>query len=383
MRLLSKEELKELIKIQEENCITIYLPTEKSGRETQMNPIRLKNLVNRVEKKLVKKDLASNRIDRLLSPAKTLIENGEFWQHQAEGLVLFITDDHFRYYRLPLRFKEYVMINRRFHLKPLLPLFSGEGHFYILALSQKQIRLWQASRFSYHEIDLGEIPTSMEEALGYDNLERKSQAHVARRRGKQRADLAFHGHGGGADDVKEDIQRYFQRVSKGLQRMMTSENDPMVLAGVEYITTLFKMVSGYNFILEKAITGNPDELPSEELHRRAWQIVEPDLKSEQEKAFNQYRDLSQTARTADCLPDILPAAAQGRVGWLFVDVAAHIWGTYQSETGQVEVHRERGSNRDELIDLAAFHTLTHGGRVYACQKKEMPGSSPAVAVFRW
>lgn len=383
MRLLSKEELKQLMEVQKEYCITIYLPTEKSGPETQMNSIRLKNRVSRVEKELEKRGLGANRIAEIVSPAKKLVSDGEFWQHQSEGLVVFMTEDLFRYYRLPLRFREEMMINRRFYLKPLLPLFSGEGHFYILALSQRQIRLWQASRFSHHEIDLGDMPTSMEEALGYDNLERQSQAHVARRRGKQKADLAFHGHGSGFDDAKEDIQRYFQRVSKGLGRIMSSENDPMVLAGVEYLIPLFKKASGYRRISEEAITGNPDELTPEELHRKAWQIVEPALKSEQEKAFNLYRDLSRTARTADCLPDILPAAAQGKVGWLFVDVTAQVWGNYHPQTGKVEVHTEREPNREELIDLAAFQTLAHGGRVYACQKKDLPGSSSTAAVFRW
>ena len=40
-----------------------------------------------------------------------------------------------RIHRLPLAFETLVVVANRFHVKPLLPLFMGNGRFYVLAFS--------------------------------------------------------------------------------------------------------------------------------------------------------------------------------------------------------------------------------------------------------
>ncbi|CAN5572523.1 hypothetical protein BH10CHL1_BH10CHL1_26170 [soil metagenome] len=75
-----------------------------------------------------------------------------FWQHQAEGLALFLQADAFFYYRLPLQLEEHVLINQRFHIKLLLPILYGDGRFYRLKLDQNQVQLFQGTGFSVSEI---------------------------------------------------------------------------------------------------------------------------------------------------------------------------------------------------------------------------------------
>jgi len=299
------------------------------------------------------------------------------------GLAVFFTPEKFNYYRLPLKFNEEVIINNRFYVKPLLPIFSGDGRFYVLALSQKNIRLLQASRYSFSELPLDNVPTSMEEALGYDNLEHQSQFHVASRTGKQREDLMFHGHGGGEDNFKEDIQRYFQKVDKGLRDILAGENAPFVLSGVEYLLPLYKKANTYANILEESVSGNPDDVTSEELHKEAWNIVQPYFKQEQVKAEKQFQDLFHTGQTSQDIKKILPAAHFGKVGLLFLDVDDQKWGTFHPDNNQVEIAKERQPGLEELIDLAAVKTLSTGGTVYAAKKEDMPVKSSVAALFRW
>jgi len=383
MRLLGKKELKKLMDIKDDPCISVYMPTEKAGRETRKNSIRYKNLLGEVEDQLSQKELNPKQVSDILNPAKNLIQDSIFWQHQSDGLAVFITSQSFNYYRLPVNFNEEVMINKRIYIKPLLSLFSGNGRFFILALSQNNIRLWQSTRYSYREMDLENTPTSMEEALGYDNLEHQSQFHVASRTGKKRGDVMFHGHGGGEDDFKEDIQRYFQRVDKGLHKILAEENAPLVLSGVDYVLPLFRKASSYSHVLEEAVKGNPDEWSAEELHKKAWEIVEPYFKKEQEKAFAQFKDLFHTQQTSQDIKKILPAAQQGRVGVLLLDVADQKWGAFYPDKNQVKIKKKRQPGSDELIDLSAVKTLSNGGVVYAMKREEMPVKSSVAAVFRW
>ena len=54
-------------------------------------------------------------------------------------------------YRLTLEFESLVVVGDRFHLKPLLSLFFGDRYFYLLALSQNQVRFFQATGSLLHK----------------------------------------------------------------------------------------------------------------------------------------------------------------------------------------------------------------------------------------
>jgi len=82
---------------------------------------------------------------------------------------MFRSEELFHYFFLPLIFTQSVTVAHRFHVRPLLPLFSGDGRYYVLALSQNQVRLLQGSRFSIGEIDLKDLPGSLAQTLRDDS----------------------------------------------------------------------------------------------------------------------------------------------------------------------------------------------------------------------
>src|SRR5688572_6060726 len=168
MDLLTNENLEELATQTDGTYVSIYMPTTPIGRDTQQAYIRLKNLIKEAEQKLSERGLRTPEAVELLKPAEALIEDEEFWQHQSDGLALFFSKEKFYSYRLPLHFDEVVVVNKRFHLKPMLPLFTGDGQFFVLALSQNMIKLLQCSRDHVSEIELEGVPTSLDEALQFD-----------------------------------------------------------------------------------------------------------------------------------------------------------------------------------------------------------------------
>ena len=76
-----------------------------------------------------------------------------FWQFQSQGLALFLTDGLFRSYRLPIAFDDLLVVSGRFHLKPLLSLLGDDIDYYLVALSQGKVRLFQGSRFGLGEVN--------------------------------------------------------------------------------------------------------------------------------------------------------------------------------------------------------------------------------------
>ena len=163
---ISNEVIKNLIEIGEKPCISIYLPTIQKGKETEQNTIRFKNMYRKAEEILDSSyGLSKFEINDILRPAKKLIGEYPFWQHQSSGLAVLITPDSFNTYRLPIKFKEFINIEDRFHLKPLLPLLTENDNFYILAISQNNIRFLGGTRFNVSEIELEEAPFSLRDIL--------------------------------------------------------------------------------------------------------------------------------------------------------------------------------------------------------------------------
>ena len=168
MDVLTQEVLKTLTEAEGEWCVSIFMPTVRAGAEVQQNPIRLKNLLRTAEEQLKGVKLRAPDIDALLAPAQALLNDADLWRNIADGLAIFTGPDHFSMYRLPVNFEELVVVRQRFHIKPMLSLLSGDGLFYVLALSQDQIRLLECSRDSIDKIDLAGVPESLASALQYD-----------------------------------------------------------------------------------------------------------------------------------------------------------------------------------------------------------------------
>jgi Bacterial archaeo-eukaryotic release factor family 7 len=155
----------------------------------------------------------------------------------------------------------------RYHLKPLLPLLAGDGRFYVLALSQNEVRLLGASRYSTDEVKLGDdVPESLADALKLDEPEKQLQFHTGSSGdGGAGRSAVFHGHGA-KDDSKDNILRYFRKIDRGLRDVLKGQEAPLVVAGVDYLLPIYREANTYSGLVEEGTTGNPEELSVEELH---------------------------------------------------------------------------------------------------------------------
>jgi hypothetical protein len=387
MDLLTNENLQELATQPEGTYVSIYMPTTPIGRDTQQAFIRLKNLIKEAEQKLSERGLRTPEVAELLKPAEALMENEEFWKHQSDGLALFFSKEKFYSYRLPLHFDEIVVVNKRFYLKPLLPLFTGDGQFFVLALSQNMVKLLQCSRDSFNEVELEGVPTSLDEALQFDDPERQLQYHTSGSSpgGAGKRQAIYQGHGGGVDDAKPNILRYFQQVNQGLHEIFKNQNTPLVLAGVEYLQSIYRDVNEYQHLIEEGIEGSPDRVHPKELHEQAWKIVEPLFALYEQEARDRYEQFinSNNGKASKDLKKIISAAVGGQVETLFVQNDIQQWGRFKVETNSIQLHNEPETFDEDLLDFAAVQTILNRGTVYALKAEEMPDESSISAVFRY
>jgi hypothetical protein len=381
----TRRDLEVLIQEVVSPCISIYLPTERTGPESEKDRILLKNLLKDARDRLGVSGKRRDEIAELVSPAERLLDATSLWPCGCDGMALFRSPRLFRRFRLPVRFEPLAVVSDRFHIKPLLPLLTVSGSFHILALSRVAVRLYHATRQQVSETELPNAPAGVDDTLRFDDPEKQLQFHTGTRSPGGMRPAMYHGQGVGMDDSESNTLRFLKEVDQAVNSALGEEMTPLVLAAVEEIQGLYRRVNGYRQLTEQAIVHNPEDLTAEELRSRAWRIVEPLFRGPLREASETYGTLAghDSGQSVSEIGTILRAAVSGQVGTLFVRNKEHIWGRYDRESGAVELVDDGEVGSLDLLDLAAAETLLHGGRVFAVDPEEVPGGGTAAAILRY
>jgi hypothetical protein len=378
--LLGDADLTELVHHVGPAHVSLFMPAHRAGPDTRQDPIRFRNLLSRANTLLTEQeDMTARETGGLLAPVRELGEDTGFWQHQADGLAVYVAPGLMRSFRVPLELDENVTVGPRFHLRPLLPLLAGDGRYLVLAVSQNEVRLYAGTRFTIAELEPGPIPTSMDEALAHEDPEAQLQFHSSRESGM------FHGHGEGAEIDKQRLERYMRAIDHGLvERIGSARRTPLVLASVGYYLPIFAGVSDHPTLAERAVEGNPENRSAQELHTAAWEIVAPAFEAARHEAVEALKRAEGTGRVSTDVASVVQAALEGRVGTLFLAGDSPAWGRVDGgPPATVEVHDTHRAGDNDLLDLAASETLLAGGTVYTGESVPSEDGSLAAAHLRW
>ncbi|HET9907744.1 MAG TPA: hypothetical protein VFQ23_13915 [Anaerolineales bacterium] len=385
MENLTLDQLKNLAQQTASPSISIFLPTHRAGQDTQQDPIRFKNLLRDAEKQFLSSGMGPREVSALLQLAQALLDDSYFWMHQYEGLAVFMTSEDFHSYRLPFKVEELLIIAQSYYIQPVLPLFTNNGHYYILAISQDEVRLFEGTRHGVGQIDLPDgTPENLNEALRLDDPQKQLQMHTGSSQSATGHGM-FHGQGAGDEEQKVRIERYLNLVDTGLKEIFREQKAPLVLAGVDYLLPIYRKVSEYANIMQEGITGSPEHLRPEELQEQAWPIVEAYFRQETVIAVEQYEQHAAMDKATDDVKEIVAAAFNGRVDKLILSVETQVWGTFNPTTREVILDSDGQGKQNSLalLDFAVMKTLQNGGTVYALSQEEMPTESPIAVVFRY
>jgi hypothetical protein len=326
--------------------------------------------------------LSDNEKQDLFAPVYELIEDYKFWQHQSDGLAIFLNHDEFHYYTLPVYFEEFSYVSDHFYLKPLMPYMNDNAQFYLLALSLKGARLFEGFAHQIDEIEMDDLfPATFKDSVGYDYEEKNLQFHT----GQSRNDKAmYHGHGKGKEDEKTEILKFFRDINKGLMEVLHDKNAPLVLAAVDFLVPLYRKVNEYKYLKDEFIPGNPEHEDITLLHEKARDILREYFnRNRKEKIAAFEKALSETKASYKEV-EIVPAAINRRVDTLFVRNREDMWGIFDNEQNKVLLRDEKSEQNVCLLNLATVHTILNGGDVFLLDAEEMPEpASKLNAIYRF
>jgi protein required for attachment to host cells len=354
--MIDHAELRDLVRSVGFPRVSIYMPSHRTGREIRQDITRLKNHVREVERGLGAQGLRQDQIASLLGDVQEKLEDIEFWNHQDNGLAVFVEPGRTRYLHLPCALDDESHVDIRYHVKPLIPLLMRDARFYVLAADHNQVTLYTANRYGMREIRDERIPESARPLV---DVNRRAAPTV--------------GALGATDENAPELQQveivdFAAHVANGVDGVLSGQQAPLVLAADDKLLGHLRQHLKYPQLVEEGIREHPRSLGPEALHEKAYQLVRGTLDQDRLEAIERFharRGDPNDGRASDRLEDIVPAAVFGRVDTLILAPGESALGRFDADGMTVRRESEPGQGEVmDLVDFAVAETLANGGAVY-------------------
>ncbi len=352
-------DLKGLASVSGDPCVSILMRTHRSGREVQQGPIRLKNLLKEASEKLK----AAGHDDDLLDGLASKINENEFWQHQGDGLAIFLTPDDCRMFRLNRAVDEKVCVGESFFVQPLIRESNSGGEYFVLSLSWDAAKLFRATGESFSVVETSALPAKFDELVLPCDPEESLQITSHRSAGTTggRSIAMIHGQGEGEGKIEADRDHYLSLVGDEVAGAIYNTGLPLLVVATSEVTGHFEATNKVH--VDAKVDGSPSEWTGDELHEHAHKAIAFQLKADHAEFGERFGTAMANSKASDDLDEVLKAAKAGKVESLMV--CQH-------------------DNYCEQTNQAVIDTLRAGGDVLQCSPESMPGNDAVVAaIFRF
>jgi len=382
MNAINKGNLPQLASMNGEYVVSIYMPAT-IGAEQRQNPVHFKSLVRTATKQMQSRGIGEPAIQKMTVSARTLLDRDDIWQKLAQGLAVFVSRDALHALQLPFRSQEICTVGKYAYLMPLLAWDSSDASYFVLAVSQKAVRLLRGSRAGLEEVALPVLPKDMASALHYDVRQGTLQMHSGQPQLVGKEGVVFHGQGGEVDVAKIELVEFFRQIDRVLCEYLQLHGEPLLFAGVDYLFPIYQSVNSYPQLAERALAGNPELLSPQELSDRAWPLVETQLRERELVHVSQEWNAAGRDRATHRLVEILSAAGSGAIETLYVAAGARRMGRYLPEAAAVRYDAAQQADSEELVNEAAVLVLRTGGRVTLLDRNHVPEGDEMAAILRY
>jgi hypothetical protein len=364
----SLAELRALVRVRSDLCVSLYLPTTPLTQDAQADRIALKNQLAEALAQARAAQADKRRLEALAEQVGELVDDDEFWAHQAHGLAVLATPDHLWTFRLPSRFEPIVEVSDRLYLKPLYRALTFPHEAFVLALAQGSVRLLELARdLPMREVRVEGLPRDAASAVRRSTL----------------ADRSPKGRIQGAEGQKVRLAQYARAVDAAIRPVLAGRDLPLVLAATRPLDDIFRRVCSVPGLAAETIALSPDGgIGDPELATLARGVIDRLRAAEIAQIRELFASRAAQHRATTDLVTVARAVSWGAVDTLLVDIDRHLPGTVDEETGEVELADRPSALSYGVVDEIAGRALLAGGRVLGLRAADMPGGAAVAAILR-
>lgn len=359
----SDEDLRWLASLTIDPTISIYLPTTPVTPDAQADRIAFRNLYRDALDAIRATGLRKPHIDAIEEQLDDLVDDDDFWAHQANGLAVFATERGMRTYRLPDSVAPSMHVGTQPFLKPLIEVAKSPRAYLVLALSADDARLLEVTGDGLVErVRVEGMPTSASDHARKASINDRS--HSGRLVGDE--GKAVH------------LRAYVRAVDAAVRPLLHGQAEPLVLVATDPLAQMFRSVSTYPHLLDEGVSLSADHEKDAAVAAHAAPVVAKHYADEDTALLDLLKERQNTGRSALEAQGISRAAVQGAIDTLLIDTSVDIAGDI-AEDGTIVASDRIGGVTEALTRLV----LAGGGTVRHVDAALLPADTPAAAILRW
>jgi len=355
-----------LNEVRADACVSIYFGTTPLSEHAHEMRTTFGNLIKRTMEQLEVNQFDKRRAAKIRGYFDDLLDDDEFWDHQAHSLAVLATPDRIRTFRLANRLTDIVEVSDRFHIKPLLRAVTHTQSAYVLAVSENAVRLVAVSgETDAQKVRVPDMPKDAASAVGKATINDRSAS----------------GRVQGSEGQKVRLAQYVRQIEAALRPILSHSDTPVVLAATQPVAALVRSVSSLK-LLPQTIEGSPDDLTEGDLAAAARPILDANHADEIKAFAERFEQSAGANKATGDISDAARAATFGGIDTLLVDMDTSVPGTVNDETGAVTFADSEGADSYGIVDEIVGRALRTGARVMAVRRDDIPGKKDLAAILR-
>ena len=373
MQTIDLKLLKELVDVQDTPCISIYMPTHRVHPANATDPITFKNLYKQALQYIQDNDLQKHA--KLIQPLEKLISDKTFWDHNDEGLAIFVSPDSTQIIRLPEKVQEITCVADSFCVKPLFKLYHENQQYYLLALALDDVQLYHGDKYRLQEIDIkNNVPTTMKEALGGELTDNHLHSSVVQGAG-------LHGYMEKSQEEDIDMDRFFRKIDQAILEHYPIPHDlPLVLAALPEHHSHFMRISKHTNFSPIHLHINPQSLNKASLLEKVQEIFNTLLEKRKKELLERYQLAIPENLSSLDIGDVIRDVIDGKVEVLCIENGKSIDG--HIDIDERKIVQKNGQHTDVINELACL-VFGYGGSVIVLDESEMPSKTGIFTINRY
>jgi hypothetical protein len=364
----SPGEMAALIATRHSHAVSLYVPTTPETQHIAQARTELTNLFRQAEAQLGEAGIEKRALWPMQEQVGDLLEDDDFWAHQANGLAVFVTPDSLRAFRLPTHLTPMVQVADRFHLKPLWRVLSVNQHAFVLAITENGTRLIEvAADLPAVEVKVPGMPADAASAAQTATVNSRN----------------YRGRLGGGEGQSFYLRGYARKVEAAIRPILSGRPEPLILAAAEPMLSIARSMMTHEKLAAEMVQGSPARMTPGELAAAARPILDSLHAEEIAAAYRLFEIRAGEGRATMDVADAARAATVGAVDTLLIDMDEVVPGTVDETTGAVTFADRDDAFTYGVVDEIAGRTALAGGRVLAVRKADLPAGASLMAILRY
>jgi hypothetical protein len=324
-----------------DTCITIILNTHRTKPDKLQDPLALKNLVNQAKMRLQKLD-DKEKSKHLIEKLEKLSYSIDHTYNQ-ESLLLFVNESICTYTRLPISVGNRVVIDKTFATRDLIRAMHQETNYFILVLSEQQVRLIEAMNDKVVQ-EIGNPFPIINSHLFPTSKAEKKNAQIESNR----------------------LSEFFNQVDKEFNAIHYIHPLPLLICSEASNYHEFKKIAdNEHLIFPVFIKGNHLSEKGQVIAKEAWKVVKKYIIEKENKRLDELEEAISKGNYISDLNEIWEAIPSGQIQTLFLEES--LFQSAQIKENNLflvgDDQRQSENVVDDIYDEIIEANMNHGGEI--------------------